>query len=126
MRCKLAAFNSDSTPVLDVTVERIGAISAKDLSACSEEIAAYPLAKVNPQAQLPLTGINPAWKDVFDKFKSLVVDVDFPKAKYITEEDWNAILAKFDAYSVWLTAKAGAEVEALGCERLTEILKENR
>lgn len=126
MRCKLAAFNSDSTPVLDVTVERIGAISAKDLSACSEEIAAYPLAKVNPQAQLPLTGINPAWKGVFDKFKSLVVDVDFPKAKYITEEDWNAILAKFDAYSAWLSAKAGAEVEALGCERLTEILKENR
>lgn len=126
MRCKLAAFNSDSTPVLDVTVERIGAISAKDLSACSEEIAAYPLAKVNPQAQLPLTGINPAWKGVFDKFKSLVVDVDFPKAKYITEEDWNAILAKFDAYSAWLSAKAGAEVEALGCERLSEILKENR
>lgn len=126
MRCKLAAFNSDSTPVLDVTVERIGAISAKDLSSCSEEIAAYPLAKVNPQAQLPLTGINPAWKDVFGKFKSLVVDVDFPKAKYITEEDWNAILAKFDAYSAWLSAKAGAEVEALGCERLTEILKENR
>lgn len=126
MRCKLAAFNSDSTPVLDVTVERIGAISAKDLSSCSEEIAAYPLAKVNPQAQLPLTGINPAWKDVFDKFKSLVVNVDFPKAKYITEEDWNAILAKFDAYSAWLSAKAGAEVEALGCERLTEILKENR
>lgn len=126
MRCKLAAFNSDSTPVLDVTVERIGAISAKDLSACSEEIAAYPLAKVNPQAQLPLTGINPAWKGVFDKFKSLVVDVDFPKAKYITEEDWNAILAKFDAYSAWLSAKTGAEVEALGCERLTEILKENR
>lgn len=126
MRCKLAAFNSDSTPVLDVTVERIGAISAKDLSACSEEIAAYPLAKVNPQAQLPLTGINPAWKDVFGKLKSLVVDVDFPKAKYITEEDWNAILAKFDAYSAWLSAKAGAEVEALGCERLTEILKENR
>lgn len=126
MRCKLAAFNSDSTPVLDVTVERIGAISAKDLSACSEEIAAYPLAKVNPQAQLPLTGINPAWKGVFDKFKSLVVDVDFPKAKYITEEDWNAILAKFDAYSAWLSAKAGAEVEALGCERLSKILKENR
>ena len=126
MRCKLAAFNSDSTAVLDVTVERIGAISSKDLAACTDEIAAYPLAKVNADARLPLTGINPAWKAVFDKFKALVVDADYPSAEYLTEEQWNGILSKFDAYTAWCGAKAGAEVEALGYDRLWAILKEDR
>ncbi len=126
MRCKLAAFNSDSTAVLDVTVERIGEISSKNLTACTDEIAAYPLAKVNPDAHLPLKGINPAWKAVFDKFKALVVDADFPKAEYLTEEQWHGILSKFDAYTAWCGAKAGAEVEALGRDRLAVLLKENR
>ena len=126
MRCKLAAFNSDSTAVLDVTVERIGAISSKDLAACTDEIAAYPLAKVNADARLPLTGINPAWKAVFDKFKALVVDADYPSAEYLTEEQWNCILSKFDAYTAWCGAKAGTEVEALGYDRLWAILKEDR
>lgn len=126
MRCKLAAFNSDSTAVLDVTVERIGEISTKDLAVCTDEIAAYPLAKVNADAHLPLTGINPAWKAVFDRFKALVVDADYPSAEYLTEDQWNGILAKFGAYEAWCGAKAGAEVEALGYDRLAALLKENR
>ena len=126
MRCKLSAFNSDSTAVLDVTAARIGEISAKDLSACMDEIAAYPLAKVNPEGHLPLAGINPAWKSVFNKFKAVAVDVDYPDAEYITEEQWNAVASKFAAYSAWCAAKAGAEVESLGYDRLAEILKENR
>lgn len=126
MRCKLSAFNSDSTAVLDVTAARIGEISAKDLSACMDEIAAYPLAKVNPEGRLPLSGINPAWKIVFDKFKAVAVDADYPDAEYITEEQWNAVVSKFAAYSAWCAAKAGAEVESLGYDRLAEILGENR
>ncbi len=126
MRCKLAAFNSDSTAVLDVSAERIGEISSKDLAACTDEIAAYPLAKVNADARLPLTGINPAWKAVFDKFKALVVDADYPSAEYLTEEQWNGILAKFNAYTAWCDAKIGTEVESLGYDRLSEILKEDR
>lgn len=126
MRCKLAAFNSESAAVLDVTAERIGAISTKDLAACGDEIAAYPLARVNAEAHLPLSGINPTWKAVFDKFRSLVVNVDYPEAEYLTEEQWNALLSKFGAYTAWCGAKAGTEVEALGYDRLSEILKENR
>lgn len=126
MRCKLSAFNSDSTAVLDVTAARIGEISAKDLSSCMDEIASYPLAKVNPEGHLPLSGINPAWKSVFDKFRVLVVDADFQDAEYLTEQQWNAVLAKFGDYSAWCAAKAGAEVESLGYGRLSEVLKENR
>ncbi len=126
MRCKLAAFHSEGEAVLDVTSERLGAISSKDLSACSDEIAAYPLAKVNAAGELPLDGVNPAWKAAFDSFKTLVAAEEFPKAKSITEEKWNEVLAKFDAYKAWMGAKAGIEVESLGYDRLQTVLKENR
>ncbi len=126
MRCKLAAFHSDSEAVLDVTAERLGEISAKDLSSCGDEIAAYPLARVNAAGELPLDGVNPAWAAAFGKFKTLVVAEEFPDAKALTEEQWNSVLAKFDAYKAWMGAKAGSEVESLGCDRLKTVLAENR
>ncbi|MCQ2143493.1 MAG: hypothetical protein MJY56_05435, partial [Bacteroidales bacterium] len=128
MRAKLAAFSADSVATLDVQTSRIGEISAKDLSACGDEIATYPLARINGSAALPLdlAAINPAWQAAFATLKSLVFDVDFPEAKEISEAEWNAVLAKFGAYNDWCGAKKGAEVEGLGLELVTKILDENR
>lgn len=116
MRCKLAAFDADSTSALDVSVERISAISANDLSACADEIATYPLARVTGEQTLPFKGINPAWQGAFDALKAAVLDKEFPGAECITEEQWKSVTAKFDAYVAWKGAKAGAEVEPLGLE----------
>lgn len=46
LRCKLSAFDPRSTDVLNLLVARVEAISTKDLSTCIEEIAGYPLAKI--------------------------------------------------------------------------------
>ena len=126
LRCSLAAFHPDSGAVLDVSAERMVEISAKNLVSCTGEIAAYPLAKVNAAGELPLAGINPAWSAEFEKFKALVVDVDFSGAKVLTENQWRAVLGKFDAFRAHLAAKAGAETESLGYGRLKVILAENR
>lgn len=116
MRCKLAAFDADSTSALDVSVERISAISANDLSACAAEIATYPLARITGEQTLPMAGINPAWQGAFDALKAAVLDKEFPGAESITEAQWKSVLAKFDAYVAWKGAKAGTEVEPLGIE----------
>lgn len=116
MRCKLAAFDADSTSALDVSVERISAISAQDLSACADEIASYPLARITGEQALPFNGINPAWQAAFDALKASVLDREFPGAESITEAQWKSVLAKFDAYVAWKGAKAGTEVEPLGLE----------
>ena len=126
LRCSLAAFHSGSEAVLDVSAERMGEISAKNLSSCTGEIAAYPLAKVNPEGVLPLAGINPAWSAEFGRFKSLVIDRDFPEAEALTEVQWRAVLGKFDAFRAHLAARTGAEVGSLGYDRLKTILAENR
>lgn len=123
MRCKLSVFDEETIAALDVQVAKVSEISASNLSACTEEIASYPLARINGSSELPLDGINPAWQAAIASVKSLVLDVDYPEAKAITEEQWNAVVAKFAAYSAWKGAKAGSCVEALGLEKIDEILK---
>jgi hypothetical protein len=61
IRCRLAAFDADSTAILNALVSRIESITNKDLSKCLDEISTYPLAKIEAAKKLPLSnGINPA------------------------------------------------------------------
>ena len=127
MRCKLASFNADSASVLDVSSAKIGEISGNNLAASTDEIATYPLARVNAEHKLPLgKEVNPAWAGAMAVLKSLVIEKEYPKAEYLTEEQWAGILAKFNAYNAWMGAKKGAEVEGLGYETAKTILAENK
>lgn len=127
MRCKLASFNTDSAAVLDVSSAKIGEISGNNLAASVEEIATYPLAKVNAEHRLPLGNeVNPAWAGAVANLKKLVIDKEFNNAAYITEEQWVSLLAKFGAYNAWMGAKAGAVVEGLGYDAVVKALEENK
>ena len=127
MRCKLASFNADSASVLDVSSAKIGEISGNNLAASVDEIATYPLARVNAEHKLPLgKEVNPAWAGAMATLKTMVIDKEFKKAEYITEDQWFSILAKFNAYNAWMGAKAGAAVEGLGYDAAVKILEENK
>lgn len=127
MRCKLASFNTDSAAVLDVSSAKIGEISGNNLAASTDEIATYPLARVNAEHKLPLgKEVNPAWAGAMAALKALVIDKEFKKAEYLTEEQWAGIMAKFNAYNAWMGAKAGAAVEGLGYDTAKTILEENK
>lgn len=127
MRCKLSAFNNECAPTLDISAERIGDISQKDLSACAEEIAAYPLARVSNKCLLPLNGgINPAWQSDFNNLKTLVFDNDFPNQESISESEWNNILEKFSAFNAWKEQEKGNIVESIGAAEIHDIVNSNR
>ena len=127
MRCKLIGFDASVSDAVDVSAEKIGAISGENLSLRADEIATYPLARPTAEGVLPLDkGINPAWQAAFDTLKALVLDIEFPKAESLTEAQWNGVLAKFAPYCAWMEAKKGAEVEGLGLEAVETLLKENR
>ena len=114
MRCKLVQFDSDASAALDVQVEKIAAISGNNLADSAAEISAYPLARPRADALLPLaTGINPAWQTAFDTLKKLVIDIEYPGKETITEEEWNGVLAKVDAYTAWKAAGKSAMEEAV-------------
>lgn len=121
LRCKLAAFNSTDAS-LDVSADKINAVSGKNLAQCVDEISEYPIAKVSPSMTLSLvSGINPTLQAAVDNLKALVLDVDYPGITELTEEQWNAVQAKFAAFTAWNAAKKGASVEALGLERVSAI-----
>ena len=123
MRSRLAAFSPDSTGALDVQTSRIEAISADNLTGKTDEIAAYPIARITGKPEIDLTApVNPAWAAKFD----LVKAVAFEGKKVITEDEWAAVGAKFAAYTAWKGAKAGAAVEALGLEAVKKFIADDK
>ncbi len=123
MRSKLAAFSPDSTIALDVQTSRIEAISAENLTGKTDEIAAYPIARVTGKAEMNLSEpVNPAWAAQFEALKA----VAFADKKVLTEEDWASIGSQFAAYTGWKAAKAGAAVESLGLDAVKDFLAKDK
>ncbi len=115
MRCKLAQFDEDAMGALDVQVEKIAAISDKNLGDSVAEIADYPLARPTKEGLLPLTkGINPAWQGAMATLVAAVPD--FAGKEAICEDEWNAVVAKVDAYTAWKSAGETAMNEAIAAQ----------
>ncbi|MCU0441405.1 MAG: phage holin family protein [Bacteroidia bacterium] len=126
IRCRLAAFDEQTTDALNLSVERVLAISAKDLSVALDEIAAYPIAKIAAGKPLPLLkGINPAWESQMQLFESLIGKQVFAGKQEITEADWKSLVQLFAPYVQWKAEKEGAIVEILGPERVIELCNPN-
>ncbi|MCF0206242.1 MAG: hypothetical protein HUK15_02335 [Bacteroidales bacterium] len=127
MRCKLVAFDSDSSATLDVSVAKIEEISTKNLTSCIDEISNFPLARIRNNKELMLNeGINPAWEAAFANLRTLVFDVVFAGKASITEAEWNSIGGKFTAYEEWMGAKKGENVESLGFDTIKTIVEHDR
>ena len=123
VRAELASFSPESAAKLDVQTSLIETISAENLTGKTEEIAAYPIARITDKAELDLTAaINPAWSS---KFNTLISIVN-PKEKVLTAESWAAIGASFAAYNAWKAAKKGGEVEALGVDTIKKMLADDK
>ncbi len=123
IRCRLAAFDTQSTEVLNLQVARVESITAKDLSNCMDEIAAYPLAKIEANKSLPInTGINPAWEKSIADFKKLIASNLFPNKDSISETEWLKVAETLAPYAQWISEKEGTAVEALGNERIQQLL----
>ena len=123
VRARLASFSPESAPKLDVQTSLIETISADNLTGKTDEIAAYPIARITDKAELALdASINPAWAD---KFKTLISIIQ-PKEKAITAESWANSGAAFTAYNAWKAAKKGTEVEGLGMEAINKFITDNK
>ena len=124
LRCQLAAFNAQTTGVLNLANDRVQLISDKNLTNCLDEIATYPLAEIIADKPLPIVhGINPAWVDEMQQFKTLVIDVLMPNQTALTESNWRIIENTFVAYQNWLALKPGSLVDDLGIDKINKITK---
>jgi hypothetical protein len=123
-RCRLAAFDARAIAALNRSETEYLDIAAKDLKLSAEEVAAFPLARIEASQLLPLLeGINPAWADALAKLHRTVVTPIFGAGKVaLSAADWAELTGKFAAYETWLGGKAGSAVEKLGLPRAKEIL----
>lgn len=123
MRSKLAAFSPDSAAALDVQTASIASISADNLTGKTDEIAAYPIARITGKPEIDLTAqVNPAWSAQFDLIKTVALE----GKTVLTEADWAAVGAQFAAYTGWKAAKAGAPVEALGLDAVKKFIEQDK
>ena len=120
MRCQLIAFNENCAAAVDTSLAKITAITDKDMSACVAEIAQCPLAQPNKELLLPLTKvINPALAANFEVIRANALAVEYPEAEAITQEQWQAVVAKLSAYTAAVEAQA-KEVAAIQDKTLAE------
>ncbi len=122
LRSKLAEFDKNSASALDVQVSRIEAISAENLTEKLDEIATYPISRLNANSVLRLDEpINPAWAAKFEALRAIA----FKNKKTLTETEWAALGAQFAEYVAWCNAKAGVLVESLGIDAVRQMLAQN-
>ncbi|HYP17612.1 MAG TPA: hypothetical protein VEQ65_10410, partial [Opitutus sp.] len=123
VRCSLAAFDQRATNALNRAENDYLAIAARDLTVTAEEIAAFPIARIEPDRALPLLhGANPAWAGALAKLHATAVAPIFGAAKSsLSAAEWAELVAGFAPYEAWLGSKAGSVVEKLGLERLRTI-----
>ena len=125
LRCRLAAFDVETTTVLNLLTARVELITGKDLTTCLEEIETFPLAKIEGGKDLPLQhGINPTWENKINHVRIQITDQIFSNKKTLSESEWNLITEKFIGYEQWKSEKAGEQVESLGIERIRKILSD--
>jgi hypothetical protein len=123
-RCRLAAFDARALAALNRQESEYLAIAAKDLKITAEEVAGFPLARIEAGRPLPLVqGVNPAWADALATLQSAVITPVLGAGHTsLTEQEWTALNARFAAYEAWLGGKAGSVVEKLGLARARELL----
>ncbi|HVU24576.1 MAG TPA: hypothetical protein VHE13_10665 [Opitutus sp.] len=123
-RCRLAAFDARATEALNGAAGAFEAVAAKELKITADEVAGFPLARVEAGRALPLRdGVNPAWAAALGTLqRTVVVPVLGAGKTALTEAEWLELNGRFAAYETWLGGKTGGTVEKLGLSRIKEIL----
>ena len=115
LRSRLAGFAQESTAALDVQVAQIEAISAANLTDKTDDIAAYPIARVTGASTLALdAAINPAWAAQWAVVKPLFT-------ADITEADWCAVGEKLAAFAAYKQSLEVTEADIVVDEETASI-----
>ncbi|MHC4831698.1 MAG: hypothetical protein ACYTFT_15300, partial [Planctomycetota bacterium] len=126
-RCRLAAYDERALGALNRQEAEYLAVAAEDMKITVDEVAPFPVALIEANKPLPLSsGVNPAWVGAIEALRDkAVIPIAGKKKSTLNESEWGIIKDRLAPYGAWLGAKAGAKVEALGVDRVLEILAGN-
>lgn len=103
-RCRLSAFDQRAETALNREPELYNKLAQENLSLTSEGIAELPLAKIAPNAPLPLEGVelNPAWAPLIAALQNDAIAPLLHSKKLLTEAEWNKLQDKLSHFHNWL------------------------
>ncbi len=125
-RCRLAAFDARALNAVNRREEEYLELAAGDLSITAQEVAGFPLARIEAWRPLPLAaqrsqahetveGINPAWAAAVETFRTATVaPLLGGDPLQLTEAQWETLKAKLAAHEAWAARKAAPDLESLG------------
>lgn len=124
-RCRIAAFDPRALEAINGEEAAYLSIAAQDLKITADEVAHFPIARVEAGASVPLgVGVNPAWSDEIAALRAQVIEPllgdDAPEA--LDEATWLELCGRFGAYEAWRAGEAGASVAALDEVRIRQLL----
>lgn len=123
-RQRLANFEPRAIAALNRSEADYLAISGQAFNRSVEDVASFPLARIEPDQPLPLLhAVNPAWSDALAVLHTNAVAAIFGADQIsLTFNQWLELTSRFAAYETWLGSKSGGAVEKLGLVRVKEIL----
>lgn len=127
-RSRLAAYDARSLAALNRAEADYLTLATRDLSANAQEIAGFPLARIEAHRPLPLLdAVNPAWATALATLHTAAVTPLFgPGQSTLSEAEWVKLKAQVSTYEAWAASKAGAAVEKLGLPRIHALLAANQ
>lgn len=122
VRCQLAAFDARAGDALNASEDAFKALAPSALQSGTEAIAQLPLARVTPDATLPLfSASNPAWAARIAALGNLVVVPLLGQQDALTVTQWQALKDQFAPYGSWLASKPDPQLESSGVRELERI-----
>ena len=122
-RCRLAAFDTRAIAALNRQESEYLAVAARDMSITADEVAGFPLARIEANKPLPLKdNLNPAWAAAIKKFHAEVVTPLLSDRPSLTEDDWQKLNGLLAPFAAWSAAKPAVNAEKIGLKRVREIL----
>jgi hypothetical protein len=122
-RCRVAAFDARTLPVLNRTEGDYLVALSGDLSASGVELAGFPLAQAAPNRPLPLADdLNPAHAAAIATLRSAAVAPVLGDRAILTEDDWHQLQQRLGPCIGWRARLRGALVAGLGIARVRAIL----
>ena len=102
VRCRLAAYDPGLAPVLNPQASGCAPVAGGDLSLSTAQLAAMPLARVEPDRPLPLAeGLNPAWAQAITRLRDEVVTPLLGPRPSLTADEWAGLNQAFAAFEAW-------------------------
>ena len=122
-RCQLAAFDARATDALNTSDAHYTELARLALSVQSNELAALPLARITPEARLPLAqGVNPAWQAALHTLRDAVLQPLLGHTpEHLSASEWDMLSARLGALRDWQAARAATPVADIAPDTLRQL-----